>query len=180
MKKVLMICLAIGLIGGPAMADHVGIYTDQVGATGNCSLVPTPFSPMTIYIVHQSAAGATASQFKYVNASGYSLSASVLGGYLTIGDPLVDVTVAYGACLTGAWGVYAVNGFGFPVPGQTCGLVEVLPAPGKAAVIAVDCALVERPATAGKFRFNADATCPCIEPVSTEESTWGKVKSLYR
>ncbi len=180
MKKVLMICLAIGLIGGPAMADHVGIYTDQVGATGNCSMVPPAFSPFSIYVVHQSAAGATASQFKVVNSSGYSLSASVLGGFLAIGDAFTDLTLAYGACLDGAWGILSLSGFGFPVPGQVCGLVEVLPAPGKAAVIAVNCALVELPATAGRFTFNADATCPCIPPNATEASTWGKVKSLYR
>jgi hypothetical protein len=28
--------------------------------------------------------------------------------------------------------------------------------------------------------INADDTCPCSFPVPTEETTWGRVKSLYR
>lgn len=28
--------------------------------------------------------------------------------------------------------------------------------------------------------INPDASCPCLEPVSARETTWGKVKALYR
>ncbi len=89
--------------------------------------------------------------------------------------------MAYGACLTGpSVGVVQLSGFGFPVPGQTCGLVEVVPAPDKTFVIAVNCSLIELPMQAGTFRFNTDGTCPCVDVNATEATTWGKVKSLYR
>lgn len=180
MKKVLTLSVAIMMMAGSAMAaDHFGIFTDQVGATGNCSLVPPAFSPFTIYLVHQTN-GATGSQFK-VNKSptGYSLSASVLGGYLAIGDAFTDLSLAYGGCLAGpSIAAVSLSGFGFPVPGEVCSLVEVVPAPGKPYIITVDCNFAEIAATGGRFTFNANETCPCIN--ATEESTWGKVKSLYR
>lgn len=179
MKKVLILSVAIMMMAGSAMAaDHLGIFTDQVGATGNCSVIPPAFSPFSVYVVHQTT-GTTGSQFKIVNTSGYNMTASVLGGFLAIGDAFTDLALAYGGCMAGpSVGVVALNGFGFPVPGQVCGLMEVVPAPGKPYVIAVDCNFAEVAATAGRFTFNANETCPCVN--ATEESTWGKVKSLYR
>lgn len=39
----------------------------------------------------------------------------------------------------------------------------------------------EQPLTIGrKVTINPDASCPCMLPVATEASTWGRVKSLYR
>jgi hypothetical protein len=180
MKKVLTLSLAIMMVASAAMADSFGIFADAAGTDGNCELVPPAFSPFSVYVVHDSPLGATGSQFKVVNTSGYALSAAVQGGFLAIGDAFVDLALAYGSCRVGKTSVVALSGFGFPVPGQTCGVVETTPAPGKPAIIAVDCGLLELPATTGKLVFNANPTCPCIPTVATEESTWGKVKSLYR
>jgi hypothetical protein len=48
----------------------------------------------------------------------------------------------------------------------------------------VDCAFAEFPATAGQgVTINPDGSCPCgqlNQPLATEPSTWGQVKSLYR
>lgn len=181
MKKILMLSLAMMMVAGVAMADHIGIFTDQTGTSGdNCTLVPTDFSPFTVYVVHQTDVGATGSVFKVVNNSGYSISAAVLGGYLSIGDAFTDLSLAYGGCTPGDFAVLSLNGFGFPVPGPVCGEVLVVNAPSQATIIAVDCIFAEIPASGGKFVFNSNETCPCIAPNATEESTWGKVKSLYR
>lgn len=179
MKKILMLALAMTMVAGVAMADDIGIFTDQIGGD-NCTLVPPAFQPFTVYVVHRAPGGATGSVFKLTNTSGYSLSAAVLGGYLSIGDAFTDLSLAYGGCLTGSIAVLSVNGFGFPVPGQVCGVVQVGNVPSQAASLTVDCNFAEIPAGAGKFVFNSDMTCPCIEPNATEESTWGKVKNLYR
>jgi hypothetical protein len=46
----------------------------------------------------------------------------------------------------------------------------------------VSCDFGEIPMTVGprSVAINPDASCPCMIPVSTESSTWGRVKSLYR
>jgi hypothetical protein len=44
-----------------------------------------------------------------------------------------------------------------------------------------DCFFDEKPLAVGqKVTINPDASCPCGLPVATEQSTWGRVKSLYR
>jgi hypothetical protein len=179
MKKVLMLALAITMVAGYAMADDIGIFTDQVGGT-NCEYTATGIGPLDVYVVHRTT-GATGSQFKLVNSSSWSFNASVLGGYLAIGDAFVDLSLAYGGCLAGpSLAVVKLSGFTFPFPAPPCGQISVVAAPNKPGVIAVDCGFAELPATAGKIVFGNDGTCPCIEPNATEESTWGKVKSLYR
>jgi len=45
-----------------------------------------------------------------------------------------------------------------------------------------DCtAIVQHPFSSGqKIVVNPNASCPCMLPVTTQPSTWGRVKSLYR
>jgi hypothetical protein len=178
MKKVLMLSLAILMVASYAMADDIGVYTDQAGT--DCDFVATGIGPLTVYVVHHTA-GATGSQFKVVNTSSWSFSASVLGGFLSIGDAFSDLSLAYGGCNAGpAIAVVALNGFTFPFPGAPCGQITVQAAPNKVGVIGVDCIFAELPASAGKIVFDPNATCPCVEPNATEQSTWGNIKSLYR
>jgi hypothetical protein len=190
MKRVLILSLGIVMIAGSAMADHFGIYTDQVGATENCTVVPPQFQSFSMYVVHKTT-GATGSEFKVEGtaATGWTFNgASVLGGFLAIGSATTGVSLAYGGCLAGPEiGVVELNFFGFAPAGgsPTCGLVEIIPSPTALGGIikAVDCNFAEIPATGGRGYINPDATClDCNEPHpnATEESTWGKVKSLYR
>jgi hypothetical protein len=136
MKKVLMLSLAILMVASYAMADDIGVYTDQAGT--DCDFVATGIGPLTVYVVHHTA-GATGSQFKVVNTSSWSFSASVLGGFLSIGDAFSDLSLAYGGCNAGpAIAVVALNGFTFPFPGAPCGQITVQAAPNKVGVIGVD------------------------------------------
>jgi len=178
MKKVLMFALAIMMIAPAAMADHFGVYSDMAGT--NCEVAPTAIAPITVYVVHKTT-GTTGSQFLVVNTTDWTWSASVLNGYLAIGDAFTDLSLAYGGCLAGPdLAVVSLSGFSFPVPGKTCGTLEIQPAPNKVGIISVDCTFAELVATGGKMTFYNDGTCPCESPNATEESTWGKVKSLYR
>jgi hypothetical protein len=178
MKKVLLLSLAIMMVASYAMADDIGVYTDQAGT--NCEFVASAIAPVTVYVVHRAQNGTTGSQFKVVNTTSWSFSASVLGGFLAIGDAFTDLSLAYGGCLPGPVAAVALNGFSFPFPGDPCMQLSVVAAPNKVGVISVDCNFAELPATGGKLVINANATCPCVEPNATEPSTWGKVKSLYR
>ncbi len=178
MKKVLLLALAIMMIAPYAMADHIGVYSDQAGTT--CEFAATAIGPVTLYVVHKTT-GTTGSQFKVVNTMDWTFNAAVLGGYLAIGDAFTDLSLAYGGCLAGPdLAVVSLSGFSFPLPGKLCGTLEIVPAPNKPGVISVDCTFAELVATAGILTFNNDGTCPCEQPNATEESTWGKVKSLYR
>jgi hypothetical protein len=183
MKRVLLIALALVMISGAAMADHIGIYNDQVAS--GCTLVaPGGFVPYSIFVVHRFTVGATGSQFAVNDVSTQAATGfAALGGFLVIGN-LADLSLAYGACLTGP-DIPAVQlnyfAVGNPSP---CGLVEIIPAPsGGGNIKYTDCNFAEIPATGGQFWFNSGTSCnDCDEPptVATEESTWGKVKSLYR
>jgi hypothetical protein len=181
MKKILMICLTITMVvAGSAMAqqDSFGIFMDQAGLV--CENTPSAPSPIQLFVVHKTGTAAAGSQFKLVNSSGWSLSASTIAPFLTIGDAFSDVSLAYAGCVNGpAIAVILLSGFAFPVPGTPCGVVEVVAAPGKSAPLTVDCNFAELPATGGRFVFNGDTSCPC-NIIATEESTWGKVKNLYR
>jgi hypothetical protein len=163
MKKVLMIFLAVMMLAGAASADHLGIYSDQ--AASGCTLVaPGGFVPFSIFVVHRFTAGATGSQFAVQDASGQAAT-----GFAALGGPDIPaVQLNYSAV-------------GNPTP---CGLVKVIPAPSGGGIIKyTDCNFAEIPATGGQFWFNSGTSCnDCDEPtpVATEESTWGKVKSLYR
>lgn len=46
--------------------------------------------------------------------------------------------------------------------------------------VGVRCDFVEVPASGGRVLINANSSCPCDQPLATEQSTWGRVKSLYR
>ena len=43
----------------------------------------------------------------------------------------------------------------------------------------VDCQFASRIATGLTGTVNGNVTCPCGYPVPVEETTWGRVKSLY-
>jgi len=181
MKKVLLIALAITMVASVSMADEISVFADNQGTS--CNFVgPAGPSPVTFYVVHKTVNGATGSQFKIVNSTAWTLSPSVLGGFLSIGDAYTNLSLAYGGCLAGPnIAVVQLAGFAFPAPGDPCMQVSVVAAPNTVGILTIDCTFAEIPALTGGFTINGDAlTCPCGPPNATEQSTWGKVKSLYR
>jgi hypothetical protein len=186
-----MLSLAITLVAGVAMADNFGIYTDPLATGEDCTATVVQFQSFSMYVVHQvTGSGATGSEFMVAGTSttGWTFNgATVMGGFLAIGSATTGVSLAYGGCLAGpAFGVVQLNFFGFAPPAggnPTCGFLEIVPSPTALGGIikAVDCNFAEIPATGGWGWINSDGTCEACGPVvATEESTWGKVKSLYR
>jgi hypothetical protein len=46
--------------------------------------------------------------------------------------------------------------------------------------VVVDCAFDDHDASGSRVLLNADSSCPCQQPLAVQESTWGRVKALYR
>ncbi|HEX5133567.1 MAG TPA: hypothetical protein VFX92_13910, partial [Candidatus Krumholzibacteria bacterium] len=146
------------------------------------------FAPFSLYVVHKLSTASTGSEFMITdpNLTGWSYSgSSVLNGFLSIGSATTGLALAYGGCLAGpAISCVAINMFGFSATGAVCGRIDVVPSPTAGGIIKiVDCEFIEFPATGGTAYVNPNGTCSdCNEPQpnATEESTWGKVKSLYR
>jgi hypothetical protein len=83
MRKILTIALALTLCSGVAMADKVGLFTDQTGT--NCSVNPGPFSLVTLYVVHETDGGRLA-KFKVNDQMGMTATgSSVQAPFLSIG-----------------------------------------------------------------------------------------------
>jgi hypothetical protein len=189
MKKVLMLAMALTLCAGGAFADHIGLYTDQTGLVGNCTSTPAAGAPYAVYVVHKLNVGGTkGSRFKVTGlnpapAGTFYTGYSMLNGFININGPDIGISCAYGFC-DGAqdFGVLALNFF---VTGAipACAELSIVPDPAEPSgtVVVADCQDVVHAATGGTFFFSANGTCAgCGEPNAVEQSTWGKVKSLYR
>jgi hypothetical protein len=163
--------MAVLMVSSVAMADHIGIYSDDNG--GSCILNPTPFTSNTA-IIHKFSAGTTGCRFK-VTTSSPGMVFAFNTGYSTIGTYDTDISVGYGpTCLNGSIvvGHLLTAGAAGP-PGQ----LNIVVAPGQLGVLYLQCDFAEKVGTGGTAYVGT--TGPCNE-VATENSTWGQVKSLYR
>ena len=184
MKKALTLTLAIMVCAGGAMADAIGVYSDQTAV--DCALrtlVPPPGSN-SMYLIHRfNNDGAAAIQFK-VNDSTGLFAASQTTEFLTLGTWNTDLSVSYGGCMVGDITVMTLNFLWFGTPITGCNnRLDVVAAPtsplsGEIATVECDFETVT-PA----FGFSGVVTQPesvCCPTTATEESTWGGVKALYR
>lgn len=190
MKKVLLMTLALMVCAGAAMADHIGLYSDQAGLS--CALVALAPPPAnnSVYMIHKfNANGSTAIQFKVTDASGlFFANAQFPAAFLTIGTWNSDLSVAYGSCLIGDVAVGTLNFFWFGTPITGCNntlTIEAAPtSPIPGQIATVECDLQTTTAiTGGRLWVGATAaTCPggACDPLAAQENTWGGVKALYR
>ena len=181
MKKFVLSIAILALMASPVLAqtDAFGVYQDQTGL--NCNITMTFPALNEVWIVHKTSAGATGSQFKVTAPTSGTLTAAGGGvanaNFLVIGEPYTDLSLAYTECLTGTFPVWKLSFFASAaVP--DCQYISIIPAPDKVGVLSVDCTFAELPSYGGQGIISATAACNC--DVATQESTWGKVKSLYR
>ena len=113
MTKPLLVALALLVIGNRAVADHIGIYTDEGGACCILTTLVRPPGNNALYLVHKfNSNGAVAVQFKVVDPSGLFATTQTTP-FLTLGTWNTDLSVSYGACLTGDINVMTLNFFWF-------------------------------------------------------------------
>jgi hypothetical protein len=180
MKKFVLTVAVVALFASPSFAQTgaMGLFADNQGLS--CNITVPAAGPLSVYVVHKSPGGATGAQWT-LNAPTsatffYTGGAVANPNILSIGDQ-TDLSLAYGGCISGDFHTYTLNFFSTAVM-PSCSYMSLVPAPNKPGVISVDCIFAEIPVIPGKGILNADGTCDCN--VATEESTWGKVKALYR
>lgn len=186
MKKVLLMTLALTMCAGAAMADHIGIYSDQGGLScALTTLAPIPGNN-TVYIVHKYNTGSAASQFKVTDTSGL-IPLSQTTTYLSLGTWNADLSLSYGGCAAGDLVLMTLSFFWGGVAPTCANTLEIAPAPtspiaGSVALVECDFETVT-PVSAGRSFFGPGSdTCPagCNEPSATNTATWGSIKALYR
>jgi len=173
MKRMLWLLASLLLISSVAMADHIGIYSDAGGTS--CSLAPG-FST-TATVIHKFSLGALGSRFKVVLPAGSSFFGFIPPhGFITLGIANSDISVAYGACLSGCIVLGTITAILAP------GTAQVLPADLFPDILYANCVYDEVTATGGRAAVGGVCDDMGIDncTVRVEPSTWGQVKSLYR
>lgn len=183
MKRFAIMVLFLLALASPAFAINgvgdISLYADDQGNSCEISAPGSP-SPFNIYLVHKFLPGeeSTGSRFKVSFPAGivfFAFSANpsmVPGGTLTS-----DQTIGYGSCVT------ATTSLGYalvqaPSAVAACSYVSILGSDFTGLVQSTNCLFEERIPGVGQAIVNPDVSCPCN--IATHQSTWGKVKSLYR
>ena len=166
MKKLLLVTLLALLSATSAFADNIVVATDATGT--NCAIAPGFSSTATV--IHRFTSGATGSRFKVELPAGTQFF-SFATTYVPIGSLPSDLSLGYGQCLTSSIALGTI------VAIWANGEIKVLAADGFPNIIVTDCVFAELPAT-GATSYVQSTPVDCTTP--TDQSTWGKVKSLYR
>ena len=186
MKKALLLVVGMMLLASLASAQvgTIQLYADPQLAA--CDLIDQ--GVFSVYVYHINTSGATASQFSVVPRDGATVS--FLGQSspfpLTDGSAPTGVAVAYGSCL-GTNGPIELLTLTYVGAGTSpaCSYLEVAEDPRAIPpdLLVVDCLLptpLQLTGNSSILRFNADGTCPCVVPVPVEDTSWGKIKALYK
>ena len=174
MTRILLITVAVLMISSVAMADAIGVYTDQNGT--NCNLYSGFSQSANVIYRCWTPGGSTGARFKVVGPSGSTVIA-LTTPYVTIGSVANDLSIAFGVCVEGTFSLGTLTAIWAPGSGG-----EVLPSDGYPNIIMTDCSFGEYPAWGATFCV-AQASCSCHDfppIVETRQSTWGQVKALYR
>lgn len=182
MKRALIIpviLLFCALRAAEAGVPKIDIYAD-VDQT-SCELNDNVQPPVVfVYYFLSGATGATAVRFSAPKPACW-LGATFAGDsnpYVNFGTSQGDWSIGIAPCRSGTVYLgktaYLVSGQGTP-----CCQLSAVRSPY--AFEYADCSFVTHPvATGQKLTINPDASCHCQQPLATEATTWGRVKSLYR
>ena len=200
MKKALLLTMVLVCCASMAFAQagppgSIGLFSDDAGTT--CNLDDPGFALCKVFVLHLNAPFVTASEWAITEPS--CLGADFAGDnspfdvyigstpFFVPGIPGADPpanedsggkSVGYGECLESpilvATLTYICDGSTTP-----CCLQTVVPHGITGVLSAVDCDSNLLSAMGGSGIWNADASCPCMLPVATHESTWGRIKAMF-
>jgi len=183
MRRHFVIAVFLLLPSSSLAIGSLGLFSDEAGTS--CLLEDHSPGTLDVYVVHTTIpGGAVAVQFAVTVASGFTgtfLSATPAPGFLYLGDPS-DYAVAFGGCFIGTFLVatFQYQGYG---TSESCSSLSLSPAPTSPApgyVVSVACDCCVDILSTTPIVINYQQNCPAWCITGTEESTWGKVKALYR
>jgi hypothetical protein len=169
----------------PPNGGAVGVYADPTGV--NCVLQDIAPGVLQFHIVHTNLATAGAIEFAAplpACMTGATWVADTPVFAVTLGSSQSGVAIGYPSCQSSPVHVLTITAI-TQGTSQTCCAYPVVPSAFNAngRIEATDCLpgfpghlLVVSAATAV---VNPDGQCDCMLTVRTEETTWGKLKSLY-
>jgi hypothetical protein len=151
-------------------------------AAVNCNVFDNVPQIINIYVFHMFAPAVSGSQFRVSPFNGaLLLYLTEMSPFVAIkGNSQIGVSIGYQGCFSTPLHILTITYFGQAIS-PPCSHLQVVPPrlakpPG---ILALDCASTIRFATGGDIVINpVTPTCTCNSPV--EETTWGKVKALYR
>jgi hypothetical protein len=187
MKRTLVLAMAAlcvaGLAWGQSNVGTIGVFTDDVA--GSCDIADEP-ALVTAHILHVGAVAANTSTFMLRQDPGVEMlfvSATLKNG-LMLGDVRTGVTVTYTPCRTSfPFELFELNYLGSGTS-TACGKIEIVGAPvpfsHSGNIEIIDCSYqIFEVLEGGHALVNVAGDCGC-QNIPTEETTWGKVKSLYQ
>jgi hypothetical protein len=180
MKRTISITAVLILLVGSQSFSQTGtleLFADRAGTA--CVLADTPYF-QSIYVFQTGGASSTGVRFSAPRPACWNATwiGDNWGSGAKVGSSQSDVTVGFGVCRPLPVLVleiqYLAGGTATP-----CCKYEIKPI---ARFAYTNCNFFELPMVVGPraVTINPDESCPCMVPVSTEESTWGRVKALYR
>ncbi len=165
----------------PPGAGVVGLYADPTGL--NCSIIYGGIGLVPIYVVHTHTGGATGCEFAAPKPACWT-NATYLSDTdpfpIQIGNSQTGKSVGYGSCRTSATVVTTINYFVLTPPTQSCCSYPVLAHPVSGHIWVVDCADNLLDARGAEAIIYPNGTCLCEAVVRVEETTWGRLKAMYR
>ena len=136
---------------------------------------------MFVYVLHMNSPGATAVQFALMVEGAAINWVGDVSPHNVIGDTQNGVAIAFSGCTATPNLLIRATYTGISTP---CDIIKVVPDPildPPREILVTDCTTpvpVLLSTTGYATYINDDGSCSCGYPV--EETTWGKVKSLYR
>lgn len=190
MKVFAIVALAVlaSVSSVAAQTPVIGVYTDP-GLTADCNLIEVVATVQSVWIVQESGPAVDAARFK-VNVNNTGWAAMFLDAWypvIYLVEPDIFGGDAFGLpeC-AGPPNAFARLDYIAFTPSPECAAgISVAPDPAAASgqIEATDCdgnVLLGHSGATVVVNSNPD-TCPCTSgPVDAEDSTWGKVKALYR
>jgi hypothetical protein len=162
--------------------DVIGLYADADVYVA-CAFLETSTVLDTVFVVHKPSLGATSSRWMVESNGGFGCSyvAETVRMPSWTGNSQTGILLQYGGCLTSDNVLLVMMYYFCQGTSSTCSYLEVVadPASGSRQIEAVDCTFKTRRVDGRKLYANPGPGCdPCWNP--TENTSWGKIKTLYQ
>jgi hypothetical protein len=188
MKMTAIVCAVVAFClaatAGPARAQGGAILLTSDDVSFDCDFTETVSAVNSIWVIHTLKSTAYGAQFK-VDEQWTPLGTAIrlgvyYGDFLYLGDIYQGIAISYEACKALPRTLARLDFFVFsPTPTCTPGLSVVAdPLSSYGTAVTLDCSLEVLPAIGGSIWVNVLPECSCV--VGTEETTWSRLKALYR